>query len=173
MARNASDTRKFSSLTYSSRIDSTLTYVSFYFKTCLSIFTFLTRVHGHAYTALGLSPNLTAFLTELAIGVRGLLLDHFRKFQVNATGGIMVTKDLTKYIELLRSWELGPSFEPSLEVLAEIGNLFVVGPEALRERLRGKGGVMGGIWEKGDMRPYVLRREDAGSVGVQSVLSTL
>lgn len=85
----------------------------------------------------------------------------------------MVTKDLTKYIELLRSWELGPSFEPSLEVLAEIGNLFVVGPEALRERLRGKGGVMGGIWEKGDMRPYVLRREDAGSVGVQSVLSAL
>ncbi|KAI4122357.1 MAG: hypothetical protein LQ347_006529 [Umbilicaria vellea] len=141
--------------------------------TCLSVFTFLTRVHSHAYTALGVSPNLTAFLTELAIGVRGLLLDHFRKFQVNATGGIMVTKDLTKYIELLRSWELGPSFEPSLEVLAEIGNLFVVGPEALRERLRGKGGVMGGIWEKGDMRPYVLRREDAGSVGVQSVLSTL
>ena len=85
----------------------------------------------------------------------------------------MVTKDLTKYIELLRSWELGASFEPSLEVLAEIGNLFVVGPDALRERLRGKGGVMGGIWEKGDMRPYVLRREDAGSVGVQSVLSAL
>ncbi|KAA6409885.1 MAG: exocyst complex component Sec10 [Lasallia pustulata] len=141
--------------------------------TCLSIFTFLARVHNHVRTALGSSLNLTAFLTELAIGFRGLLFDHFRKFQVNATGGIMVTKDLTKYIEILRSWELDASFEASLEALAEIGNLFVVGPDALRDRLRGKGGVMGGIWEKGDMRPYVLKREDAGSVGVQSVLSAL
>ena len=84
-----------------------------------------------------------------------------------------MTKDISKYIELLRSWELDPSFQPSLEVLTEIGNLFVIGPDALRERLRGKGGIPGGLWEKGDLRPYVLRREDAGSVGVQSVLSAL
>lgn len=87
----------------------------------------------------------------------------------------MVTKDISKYIELLRSWELDAGFEPSFEVLTEIGNLFVIGPEALKERLRGKGGAGGGggAWERGDMRPYVLRREDAGSVGVQSVLSAL
>ena len=85
----------------------------------------------------------------------------------------MVTKDITKYIELLRSWDLDSSFEPSLEVLTEIGNLFVIGPDALRERLRGKAGGMVGVWEKADLRPYVMRREDAGSVGVQSVLSSL
>ena len=85
----------------------------------------------------------------------------------------MVTKDLSKYIELLRSWNLDASFQPSLEVLTEIGNIFVIGPEALRERLRGKGAGQGGLWEKGDLRPFVLRRDDAGSVGVQSVLSTL
>lgn len=90
----------------------------------------------------------------------------------------MVTKDISKYIELLKSWELGTSFEPSFEVLTEIGNLFVIGPEALKERLRGKGGAGRGIgggetWERGDLRPYVLKREDAGSVGVQSVLSAL
>lgn len=84
----------------------------------------------------------------------------------------MVTKDISKYIELLRSWDLDPSFNPSFEVLTEIGNLFVIGPEALKERLRGKGSV-GGAWDRGDMRPYVLRRDDAGSVGVQSVLSSL
>ena len=82
----------------------------------------------------------------------------------------MVTKDISKYIELLRSWDLDSSFDPNFEVLTEIGNLFVIGPEALRERLRGKGTHH---WEKGDMRPYVLRREDAGSVGVQSVLNAL
>lgn len=85
----------------------------------------------------------------------------------------MITKDITRYIELLRGWELEPSFEPSFEVLTEIGNMFVIGPEALKERLRGKGVAVGGLWEKGDMRPYVSRRDDAGSVGIQSVLSAL
>ncbi|MCJ1419203.1 Exocyst complex component 5 [Xylographa parallela] len=141
--------------------------------TCLSIFNFLTRVHNLALGALSTSTNLTTFLTELASGIRTLLLDHFKKFQVSAAGGILVTKDISKYIELLRSWELDPAFQPSLEVLTEIGNIFVIGPEALRERLRGKGGAPGGLWEKGDLRPYVLRREDVGSVGVQAVLSAL
>ena len=85
----------------------------------------------------------------------------------------MITKDITKYIELLRSWDLESSFEPSFEVLTEIGNMFVIGPDALRERLREKGAALGGLWEKGDMRPYILRRDDAGSVGIQSVLSAL
>ncbi len=83
----------------------------------------------------------------------------------------MVTKDLTKYTELLRAWPLDDSFGPSMEILSELGNLFVIGPEALRERLRGWSALMG--IEKADWRPYVLRREDAGSVGVQNVLNSL
>lgn len=141
--------------------------------TCMATFTFLTRLHNLALTALALSPNLTIFLTELALNLRSLLLEHFKKFSVNAAGGIMVTKDISKYIELLRSWELDPSFDPSFEVLTEIGNLFVIGPDALKERLRGKGSMGGGAWEKSDLRAYVLRREDVGSVGVQSALSAL
>ena len=123
--------------------------------------------------ALSPSPNLVAFLTELALGIRTLLLEHFKKFQVSAVGGILVTKDISKYLELLRSWELEPSFQSSLEVLTEIGNLFVIGPEALKERLRGKAGAIGRLWEPGDLRPYVLRRDDVGSVGVQAALSAL
>ena len=131
------------------------------------------RLHSLVLTTLAPSPNLTSFLTEVAHGVRVSLLDHFKKFQVSAAGGLLVTKDITKYIELLRSWDLDPSFEPSFEVLTEIGNMFVIGPEALKERLRGKVSTVGGGWDKGDMRPYVLRRDDAGSVGIQSVLSAL
>ena len=114
----------------------------------------------------------------------------------------MVTKDLSKYIELLKGWEVEDGFAEggTFGVLTEIGNLFVIGPEALRERLRGVGGkgggggsggdggggaaatggaaggvgVVGGMgWEAADLRPYVLRREDVGSVGVQSALSAL
>lgn len=142
--------------------------------TCQAIFTFLTKFHNIALTALSPSPNLTSLLMETAVSLRSALLEHFRKFQVSAAGGIMVTKDISKYIELLKSWDLEDDFSSSFEVLTEIGNLFVIGPEALKERLRGKkgsGGAGAGAWDFGDLRPYVLRREDSGSVGVQSALS--
>ena len=141
--------------------------------TCDAIFKFLSKVHSLANNALAPSQNLTSLLTEVAINVRSLLLDHFKKFQVSATGGIMLTKDVSKYSELLRSWNLDSSFEPSMEVLTEIGNIFVIGPDALRERLRGRQGAVGGAWDVADLRPYILRREDASSVGVQSALSAL
>ena len=174
--------------------------------TCASIFTFLTKFHNLALTSLSPSPNLVALMTETATGLRGQLLEHFRKWNVNAAGGIMVTKDVSKYIELMRGWELDESFPPTFEVLTEIGNLFVIGPEALKERLRvrkgglggrvagglgpgrvgtglgrvGTGGLeggqvkqVGGQWDASDLRPYVLKREDAGSVGVQAALSAV
>jgi hypothetical protein len=83
----------------------------------------------------------------------------------------MVTKDISKYNEILRSWDLGPQFQPTIEVLTEIGNVFTISPDALRERLRGKLG--GGMWEKADLRPYVLKREDVSTVGILNVLNTL
>jgi hypothetical protein len=81
----------------------------------------------------------------------------------------MVTKDMAKYTSLISSWPLAEGFRPSLEILGEIGNLFVLGPEALRERLKGVGGGV----ERGELRGYVLKREDAGSVGVQAALGVL
>ncbi|KAI4182527.1 MAG: hypothetical protein LQ346_006563 [Caloplaca aetnensis] len=139
--------------------------------TCQSVYNFLSRLHPLFLTAITPGPNLTSFFLEVALGFRALLFAHFQKFQVNAAGGIMVTKDLTKHIELLRSWELGEAFEGSIEALTEIGHLFVVGPEALRERVRGK--ATAGAWDRGDLRAFVMRREDVGTVGVQSVLNSL
>jgi exocyst complex component 5 len=142
-------------------------------QTCDSVFKFLSSFHSHASLALD-GTNLTVFLTEIGIGLRTQLLEHFKKFQVNATGALMVTKDMTKYLDLLRSWPLDTSFASSLEILAEIGNLFVIGPEALKERLRAGagGGALAGVGKE-NLRPYVLRREDAGSVGIQSLLNSL
>ncbi|KAH0536967.1 hypothetical protein FGG08_006195 [Glutinoglossum americanum] len=136
--------------------------------TCLSTSTFLAKVHHLATLSLN-GPNLTTFSTELATGIRSLLLEHFKKFPVNAAGSLMVTKDMTKYTSLLSSWPLAEGFRPSLEILGEIGNFFVLGPEALRERLKG---VSGGL-ERGELRAYVLKREDAGSVGMQTLLGVL
>ncbi|KAI9829900.1 MAG: Exocyst complex component 5 [Phylliscum demangeonii] len=139
--------------------------------TCLAACTFLAKAKESLAQALD-GQNIEHVSTEIAIGVRSQLLDHFRKFQVNAAGGLMVTKDLTQYAATLRSLSVTPSFLPSLDVLSEIGNLFVIGPDALRERLRG--GALGllGV-EKAHLKPYIVRREDAASVGVQSILSGL
>lgn len=138
--------------------------------TCSSIFTFMVRIRDLSSAKID-GKNQEPFFTELALGFRSLLLDHFKKFQVNLAGGLMVSKDTTKYIELLRTLPLATSFQPSLEVLMEIGNIFVIGPEALKDRLRGGIALTG--TDKADLRPYILRREDANSVGVQAVLNAL
>lgn len=140
--------------------------------TCLSIYNFLTKVANLATTTLD-GVNLSHFLAELATGLRSLLLEHLRKFSVSLTGGLIVSKDVTKYAELVRGWPLqGTAFEKDggMEVLVEVANLFVIGPEALRERL--KGGARSQE-EVNELRKYVERREDVGSVGVQAVLSAL
>jgi hypothetical protein len=134
------------------------------------------------------------FLTEIALGIRALLLEHFKRFPVNAAGGLMVTKDMTRYTELLRSWDIDEGVKGvggALDVLLEVGSLFVVGPAALRERVRAGttggsgGGGAGAAANSGaqgqaaaslsveEVRAYVLRREDSGSIGMQSVFNAL
>jgi len=140
--------------------------------TCLSIFTFLSKVANLSMTTLD-GTNLSTFLSELATGLRTLLLDHLRKFSVSLTGGLIVSKDVTKYAELVRSWPVqGTPFEKQggMEVLVEVANLFVISAEALRERLKGGGK---GQEEVAELKKFVERREDVGSVGVQAVLSAL
>ena len=119
-------------------------------STCSSIFTYLSRFRDQT-TGVFEGQNAELFFTELAMGFRSLLLEHFKKFQVNLAGGLMVSKDITKYIELLRSYPLAAAFQPSLEVLVEVGNIFVIGPEALKDRLRG-GSALTGI-DRADLRP--------------------
>lgn len=137
-------------------------------STCQAVYAFLSRLHSRLAGTLS-GRVLEQVSLELAIGFRSLLLVHFKSFQVSLTGALVVSKDMTKYIELLKNWELGEGFDGSLEVLTEVANVFVLGSEALRDRVRdgGKG------WERGDLRPYVLRREDSGSVGVLSLLGGL
>ena len=141
--------------------------------TCASICVFLDRTLSVASQALD-GHNLEAFGSELAICIRDLLFEHFKKFQVNATGGLMVTKDISKYVATLKEWPIKKEVDSSLEVLSEIGNLFIIGPEALKERSRNvQTGGKGKGMERADLRAFVLKRDDAGSVGVQSVLAGL
>lgn len=49
----------------------------------------------------------------------------------------MLVRDISAYVELLRTWDLGPTFNGTLDVLVEIGSLFVLKPEAIKERIKG------------------------------------
>ncbi|KAJ6190082.1 hypothetical protein N7519_000103 [Penicillium mononematosum] len=159
--------------------------------TCASITSFLTRLHNIARTSLPSSgANVRQVLTEIALGIRGLLLEHFKRFSVSGPGGLMVTKDMTQYADLFRSWDIdeetkGPG--GALDVLLEVGSLFVIGPEALRERIRGgaASGTTGGPGGPGrnptqegklsvqEVRAYVSRREDSNTFAMQQVLNAL
>ncbi|KAJ3496875.1 hypothetical protein NLG97_g2335 [Lecanicillium saksenae] len=143
--------------------------------TCLTICNFLGRAERHASAAVD-GQNAEKFFSELATELHRLLFDHFKKFQVNATGGLMVTQDIAKYVSIVRDWPLAKDISLAIELLTEIGSLFIVGSEALREKSRGLApGQMGsrGKLSKADFQAFVQRRDDASSVGIQSMLAGL
>ncbi|KAK4230942.1 putative exocyst complex component SEC10 [Podospora fimiseda] len=155
---------------------------------CQAICSFLSsKVAAQVRLAID-GHNLEMFCSELALAVHRLLFEHFKKFQVNATGGLMVTKDIAKYVSTIKEWPLTKEVEQIVEVLTEVGYLFIIQPEALKERSRnlagagndgaagaagGGGGGGGKKLSKADFKQFVLKREDASSVGVQAVLAGL
>ncbi|KAI1143553.1 exocyst complex component Sec10 [Hypoxylon sp. FL0543] len=146
--------------------------------TCTQICLFLSKCTKLINQAVD-GANLEVFGNELALEIQRLLFEHFKKFKVNATGGLMVTKDIAKYVATLKEWPLSKDVEAAVELLTEIGYLFIIGPEALRERSRNlaAAGAASSIAAKklvkADFKAFILSREDARSIGVQSVLSSL
>ncbi|KAF1912552.1 exocyst complex component Sec10-like protein [Ampelomyces quisqualis] len=134
-------------------------------QACRDVTTFLTRVATQATAALS-GRNLSLFLAELARGMRSLVLAHLLRFSISQVGGLIVSKDMNRYVEVVRSWPTGEELEHgSIQVLTDVSTLFIIGPEALRDRLRGAGA------DTLELKGFIARREDASSVGVQSVLS--
>jgi exocyst complex component 5 len=59
-------------------------------EACLSSVEFLRKIRDHI--RLGLSgKNLEGVLAEIGISVHGMLLEHYKKFPVNAMGGLFLT----------------------------------------------------------------------------------
>ncbi|KAK8139653.1 hypothetical protein PG984_000776 [Apiospora sp. TS-2023a] len=143
--------------------------------TCNTICSFLSRAFTLTSQAID-GTNLEVFSSELALAVQRLLIEHYKKYKINAAGGLMVTKDISKFVATLKQWNLNKDAESSVELLTEIGYLFIIGPEALRERSRNLApGPTGGSKKlaKADFKTYIQNREDYKSVGIQSVLSGL
>lgn len=100
-----------------------------YTEVCELISDFLIYVHGCFERYLN-EDNLKNLLMKVGMITLNLLLDHFKKFTVNSTGGIVLTQDVIRYQSVIDSWEI-PQLSESFQILREISNLFTVQPNLI------------------------------------------
>ncbi|KAI8988471.1 exocyst complex component Sec10-domain-containing protein [Mycotypha africana] len=100
---------------------------------CLQSIDFITRIYQAASTSLQ-GKNLETFLKHIGNAFHTMLLEHFKKFYVTPTGGILVTKDIAKYQDTIKLFKI-PSLDERFEMLRQLGNIFVVKPEILKSIL--------------------------------------
>lgn len=100
-----------------------------YTEVCELISDLLIHIHGYFRRYLN-EKNLDNLLTKVGMITLNLLLDHFKKFSVNSTGGIVLTQDVIRYQSVIDSWEL-PELSENFQILREISNLFTVQPNLI------------------------------------------
>lgn len=74
--------------------------------------------------------NLLNVLNKIGDKFLNALLEHFKKFPVNSTGGIILTRDVIRYQSVIDKWEI-PELSENFQILKEIGNLFTVHPNLI------------------------------------------
>ncbi|ORX34489.1 exocyst complex component Sec10-domain-containing protein [Kockovaella imperatae] len=126
---------------------------------------FLETVKDAAFEGLS-GKNIESFLMEVGVAFHALLLEHYKKFPVNPTGGLMLTKDLASYQEVIATFGL-PALNYRFEMLRQLGNSFIVQPNVLKSYLTE--GHLGRI-ESRLLRPYLAQRSDWNSFNKTLVL---
>ncbi|WVQ97920.1 hypothetical protein IAU59_005038 [Kwoniella sp. CBS 9459] len=116
---------------------------------------FLTTVRDAANEGLS-GKNAEGFLTEVGVAFHSLLLDHYKKFPVNPTGGLMLTKDLASYQETMSSYGI-PAVNDRFDMLRQLGNSFIVQPNVLKSYMTES--HLGRI-DARLLRPYLAQRSD-------------
>ncbi|GEQ70090.1 hypothetical protein JCM33374_g3766 [Metschnikowia sp. JCM 33374] len=100
-----------------------------YTEVCEELSDFI--VHLHALMKRDLNDNnLNNVLIKVGMIMLNLLLDHFKKFSVNSTGGIILTQDVIRYQSVIESWGIAELSE-RFQILREISNLFTVQPNLI------------------------------------------
>ncbi|GAN09236.1 exocyst complex component Sec10 [Mucor ambiguus] len=122
---------------------------------CMQSVDFITRVYRAASQALQ-GKNFEAFLRRIGNAFHSMLLEHFKKFNVTPTGGLLVTKDIAKYQEVIKMFKL-PGLDERFEMLRQLGNIFVVKPEILKSIL--SEGYLARL-DPSVLYPYLERRID-------------
>ncbi|WVF69874.1 hypothetical protein IAT40_004656 [Kwoniella sp. CBS 6097] len=116
---------------------------------------FLSTVRDAANEGLS-GKNVEGFLTEVGVAFHSLLLDHYKKFPVNPTGGLMLTKDLASYQEAMSSYGI-QAVNDRFDMLRQLGNSFIVQPNVLKSYMTES--HLGRI-DARLLRPYLAQRSD-------------
>ncbi|KAI9478733.1 MAG: exocyst complex component Sec10-like protein [Benjaminiella poitrasii] len=113
--------------------DEEVTMMSMGTQPCVQSVDFIACVYHSVSNSLQ-KKNLESFLRRVGHAFHSMLLDHFKKFYVTPTGGLLVTKDIAKYQEIIKMFKL-PALDERFEMLRQLGNIFVVKPEILKSIL--------------------------------------
>lgn len=117
-------------------------------EACEEVSDFLIEVYEKVPQFLN-SGNLLNFLIKVGLNLLNQLLEHYKKFAVNSTGGIILTKDVIRYQSIIDQWKISDLLE-QFQLLKEIGNLFTVHPDLINS-LVGEG-------QLANMKPYAIRQ---------------
>lgn len=137
---------------------------------CTEVVQFLNVFHKAAVVALD-GSNLESLLDFVGFSFKDLLLDHFKKFNVNPQGGGQVLrKDLQKYIEAINAWNID-ALSNAICALGVIGELFTVSPADVAQLIKTNPDLA-------QNKPYVLReylskRTDYLSSSIHKVLAPI
>lgn len=124
-------------------------------EACELLSSFMTEVHQQ-FTKMLDGPNLTTILIKVGMQFLSQLLDHYKKFTVNSTGGIVLTKDVIRYQSVIDEWGI-PELSESFQLLREIGNLFTVQSELINSLV--SEGQLANL-KQFTVRQYVSKRAD-------------
>ncbi|KAI8919589.1 exocyst complex component Sec10-domain-containing protein [Entophlyctis helioformis] len=124
-------------------------------QVCNQTVDFVRRVKDEAEESLS-GENLETYLTEIGVSLHSLLVDHYKKFHVSYAGGLVLTKDLSRYHEVIMTFKID-LLQERFDMLKELGNLFIVKPENLKSVINE--GYLGRI-EANLLHPYLSLRAD-------------
>lgn len=132
--------------------------------TCIEVSHFLEQIHTVAVSAFD-SENLESFLLEVGTGFKNLLLDHFKKYNVNSVGGLVVSKDIQHYQESIDMWSVSDLSE-LFSILHNISNLFTAQPDAIKSLVRGSSLAQVKTYL---VKEYLMRRVDYFTAGINRI----
>ncbi|KAI8318794.1 exocyst complex component Sec10 [Martensiomyces pterosporus] len=100
--------------------------------------------------------NQERVLTDIGNALHRMLMEHFGKFVVSVSGGLVVVKDVTKYREAIEAFGI-PALVERFSILQDISNIFVVQPSALKSLL--DEGPLSRL-DRATIQAFVQMRED-------------
>lgn len=115
---------------------------------CELISEFLASLHTKLSSTLN-NANLNNVLIKIGMDFLNQLLEHYKKFTVSSTGGIVLTKDVLRYQSVIDEWQINELSE-NFQLLKEISNLFTVQAELISSLIT--------EGQLSNLKPYAIRQ---------------